>query len=124
METNAVGHTVRVGNHAMTPEEEAQGAPPRLPYVDEDGAPVDPDEVTITFRAPDGTRLHYAWPTVAVGDEGLVQQEETGRFYVDLTPTGDDADGVWTWTMAAGMTGGSGVVDLDPFYVKRPFVPP
>ena len=122
METNAVGHTVRVGNHNMTPEETAAGAPVRLPYVDEDGAPVDPDAVSITFRAPDGTRLHYAWPTVAVGDEGLVQQEETGRFYVDLTP-GEDGDGVWSWASVGGMSGGSAVTDQDVFYAKRPIVP-
>lgn len=123
METNAVGHTVRVGNHTMTPEEAAAGAPLRLPYVDEDGAPVDPDEVTITLRAPDGTGLRYAWPTVDVGDEGLVQQEETGRFYVDVTPAGD-ADGVWFWASSGGMSGGTAVTDQDVFYVKRPIAGP
>ena len=121
MDTSAVGATVRVGNHTMTPEETAAGAPLRLPYVDEDGAPVDPDSVTITFRAPDGTRLDYAWPTVAVGDDGLVQQEETGRFYVDWTP-GADEDGVWAWVMNGAIAGGSAVTDQDCFYVKRPIV--
>ena len=121
MNTSAVGATVRVGNHSLTPEEAAAGEPERAPYVDADGAPVDPDAVTIGLVAPTGTVRTFAYPTVSVGDEGLVQQEATGRFYVDWTP-GADEDGVWSWVMNGGMSGGSAVTDQDVFYVKRPIM--
>lgn len=122
MNTSAVGFTVRVGNHALSAEEAATGAPNRLPYVGDDGEPVDPDNVRIWLQAPTGTVWRFSYPTVVVGDEGLVQQESTGRFYVDWTPTAEE-DGLWRW-MSEGASSGSAVTDQDAFYVKRPIVSP
>lgn len=118
MQTESVLTTVRVGNHTRSAEEIAAGAPDRLPYVDEDGEPVDPDEVTVTLTAPTGAAYHFSYPTIGPEDEGAVQQESTGRFYVDWTPQRDE-DGLWTWEQYAARTGSS-VNDQDPFYVKRP----
>ena len=95
--------------------------PDRLPFVDADGAPVDPDEVRLALETPDGTVYTFAYPTVGPSDEGLVQQEETGRFYVDWTPAADE-DGVWSWFLLGAMTPGSSSSDQDVFYTKRPLV--
>lgn len=118
MQTESVLTTVRVGNHTRSAEEVAAGAPDRLPYVDENGDPVDPDTVRVFLGAPDGTVYTFAYPTIGAGDEGLVQQESTGRFYVDWTPA-EDEDGLWAWVQTAGRTGSS-VADQDVFFVKRP----
>lgn len=121
MNTSAVGSTVRVGNHSVSAEEAAAGAPARLPYVDDDGAPVDPDTVRIRLSSPTGEVRRFSYPSIDAGDEGLVQQEETGRFYVDWTPVGDE-DGLWRWTSLGAKTG-SAVADQDVFFVKRPLTP-
>lgn len=121
MNTSAVGSTVRVGNHTLSAEEQAAGAPDRLPYVDDDGAPVDPDTVAIWLQAPTGDVLRYAYPTISPGDAGVVQQESPGRFYVDYTPL-EPEDGLWRWSSVGAMTGSS-VADQDVFYVKRVIVP-
>ena len=121
MNSSAVGFTVRVGNHTVSPEEAAAGVPPREPYVDDAGAPVDPDAVRIWLEAPTGQVWRFSYPTVAPEDEGLVQQESTGRFYVDWTPAAGE-DGLWSW-MSEGASSGSAVTDQDVFYVKRPLVP-
>jgi len=122
MNTSAAGSTVRVGNHAVSAEEQAAGAPDRLPYVDDAGAPVDPDAVTIWLAAPTGQVRRFRYPTVDVGDQGLVQQESAGRFYVDWTPLAPE-DGLWTWASLGEMSGSS-VGDQDAFYVKRPIAGP
>ena len=121
MHTLAVGSTVRVGNHSLTPEEEARGVSPRLPYVDEAGAPVDPDTVNIWLQAPTGEVRSFAYPTVGTGDTGLVQKEADGRFYVDWTPV-ETEDGKWYWSSVGAMSAGSSYSDQDMFYVKRPGV--
>jgi hypothetical protein len=122
MHTLAVGSTVRVGNHSLTPEEEARGVPPRLPYVDEAGAPVDPDTVDIWLTAPTGETRSFAYPSVGTGDTGLVQKEADGRFYVDWTPVAEE-DGVWRWFSVGAITAGSSYSDQDVFFAKRPVVP-
>lgn len=122
MNSTAVGSTVRVGNHALSAAEVEAGAPDRLPYVDDDGAPVDPATVRIWLQAPTGDVRRFSYPTVDPADEGLVQQESTGRFYVDWTPVGGE-DGLWRW-MSEGADTGSAVTDQDVFYVKRPIAGP
>ena len=122
MHTLAVGSTVRVGNHSLTPEEEAAGVPPRLPYVDGTNTPVDPDTVRYWLVAPTGETRTFAYPTVGTGDSGLVHQQETGRFYIDWTPI-ETEDGLWTWYSQAERIASDGLSDQDTFFVKRPIVP-
>lgn len=122
MQTATALTTVRVGNHTRSPEEIAAGAPDRLPFVDADGAPVDPDEVRLALAAPTGVVYTFAYPTVGTGDAGLVQQEAVGRFYVDWTPQGEE-DGVWGWFLLGAMAPGSSMSDQDVFYTKRPLTP-
>jgi hypothetical protein len=127
MQSSSVGSTVRVGNHRLTPEEAAAGVPERLPFVDADGAPTDPDTVALGLLAPTGVRRTFGYPAPAPGDSGGLVQQETGRFYVDWTPA-EDEDGVWAWSlvgaMGAGVSPGSSLADQDVFYAKRPVVPP
>ena len=122
MQSSSVGTTVRVGNHTLTPEEQAAGVPDREPFVDDTGAPVDPDTVALGLLAPTGLRRTFGYPAAAPEDTGVLTREETGRFYVDWTPAGDE-DGVWSWFLVGGMTGGASLSDQDVFYTKRPIVP-
>jgi hypothetical protein len=119
MQSVSVATTVRVGNHTLTPAEVAAGAPQRLPFVDEAGAPVDPDTVRLWLLAPTGDQRSFAYPTAGTGDAGVLTKQETGRFYVDWTPD-DPEDGVWRWLLAGAMTLGSSQSDQDVFYVRRP----
>jgi len=114
--------TVRVGNHALTSQEQAAGVPPRLPFVDEDGVPVDPSQVALWLQAAGpngGTVRTFAYPTAGPNDTGLLTKETTGRFYVDWTPD-DPEDGLWTWHLVGATTGGASQSDQDVFYVRRP----
>jgi hypothetical protein len=122
MQTVSVASTVRVGNHALTAAEAAAGLAPRDPFVDEDGAPTDPDTVLLAVQLPTGAARSYAYPTAGPTDTGVLEQESTGRFYVDVTP--DEAeDGLWTWHLAGAATLGSSHADQDVFYVQRLIAP-
>lgn len=121
MQSVAALTTVRVGNHTRSEAEIAAGVPERLPFVDADGAPADPDAVRLGLEAPTGDVYTFAYPTAGPDDEGLLQQEETGRFYVDWTPQAAE-DGVWAWFLLGAMTPGSSMSDQDVFYTKRPLV--
>ena len=96
MQSSSVASTVRVGNHALTAGEAAAGQPARWPFVDEDGAPVDPDAVALALTAPTGETRTFAWPTAGPTDSGALEQEErgasswTGR-------RGRREDGLWRW---------------------------
>lgn len=122
MQSSSLGTTVRVGNHALTPEEQAAGAPDRKPFVDAAGNPVDPSTVSLGLLAPDGTRRTFGWPTAATGDTGTLTKESTGRFYRDWASV-DGEDGVWCWFLVGSMGTGSKLTDQDVYYVKRPIVP-
>jgi hypothetical protein len=117
-----VATTVRVGNHLLTAAEQAAGAPQRLPFVDADGAPVDPDSVALLLTAPTGTTRSFAWPTAGGQDTGVLTRQEVGRFFVDWTPD-DPEDGVWRWALAGGMTLDSSQSDQDVFFVRRGITP-
>jgi hypothetical protein len=123
VQTVSVASTVRVGNHALTPEEAAAGLTPRDPFVDADGAPTDPSSVLVVLQAPSGEARTFAYPTPGPTDTGPVEQESAGRFYVDWTPA-DAEDGLWRWTLAGAMAFGSSLADQDVFFVKRPIAPP
>ncbi len=118
MQSVSVATTVRVGNHLLTTQEQAAGVPQRLPFVDDAGAPVDPDSVRLWLTAPTGTQRGFAYPTAGTGDAGVLTKQETGRYYVDWTPD-DPEDGVWRWTLAGAMTLGTAQSDQDVFYVRR-----
>lgn len=122
MQTATALTTVRVGNHTRSPEEIAAGAPDRLPFVDGAGVPTDPDEVRLRLGPKQGPTYTFAYPTVGPDDQGLVQKEATGRFYVDWTPQADE-DGLWVWELVGAMDPGSSMSDQDAFYTKRPLLP-
>jgi hypothetical protein len=122
MQSVCVATTVRVGNHLLTPAEQAAGVPQRLPFVDADGQPVDPDSVALLLTAPTGTTRSFAWPTQGAEDTGLLTRQEVGRFYADWTPD-DPEDGVWRWALAGGMTLGASQSDQDVFFVRRGITP-
>jgi hypothetical protein len=111
--------SVRIGNHTRSSAEQQAGLPPREPFVDDDGAPVDPDQVSLWLVAATGAQRSFAWPTAGPDDDGTLTQEETGRFYVDWTPD-DDEDGLWRWFLVGAMTLGTAQSDQDVFYVRRP----
>jgi hypothetical protein len=111
--------SVRVGNHALSSAEQAAGLPPREPFVDDDGAPIDPDQVSLWLVAATGAQRAFSWPTPGPDDDGTLTQESPGRFYVDWTPD-DDEDGLWRWFLVGAMTLGTAQSDQDVFYVRRP----
>jgi len=119
----SVATTVRVGNHTLTPQEQAAGVPEREPFVDAGGTPIDPDQVAIWLVAPTGQARSFAYPTAGTTDSGTVTKQQTGRFYVDWTPDTPE-DGVWRWYLVGAMTLGAGQSDQDVFYVRRPIAGP
>lgn len=122
MQSVCVATTVRVGNHLLTAEEAAAGQPQRLPFADEDGAPVDPDTVLLALTAATGETRTFAYPDVGPDDSGVLTRQEAGRFYVDWTPL-DPEDGLWRWALVGGMSLGTAQSDQDVFYVRRPIAP-
>jgi hypothetical protein len=118
VQSQEVGTTTVVGNHTLTPAEEAAGVPPRPPFLDEAGNPVDPTSVQIFLLAPTGQQRAFSWPLPQEGDAGSVVRQELGRFYVAWTPAPAE-DGLWRWFLAAGMASGSQQADQAVFYVQR-----
>lgn len=127
MQSVCVATTVRVGNHLLTAEEAAAGQPQRLPFVDGDGAPVDPDQVALSLTAATGVTHTFGYPDAGPTDAGVLTKQETGRFYADWTPglpAGAAAeDGLWRWRLVGAMTLGSAQSDQDVFYVRREIAP-
>jgi hypothetical protein len=119
VQTGSVLSTWTVGNHVLTAAEVAAGAPQRPPFVDDDGAPVDPDEVTVALTAPTGEQWTFRYPTPGPADSGGLDHPETGRFSVAWTPAASE-DGLWRWFLKGAMTLGTGWTDQDVFYVRRP----
>jgi hypothetical protein len=122
MQSVCVATTVRVGNHLLTAEEAAAGQPQRLPFADEDGAPVDPDTVLLALTAATGETRTFAYPDVGPDDSGVLTRQEEGRFYVDWTPL-DPEDGLWRWALVGAMSLGTAQSDQDVFFVRRPIAP-
>ena len=123
MQSVSVATTVRVGNHLLTAAEQAAGVPQRLPFVDEAGAPVDPDQVAVALTNAGGTTRTFGYPTAGPDDAGVLTRQEAGRFYVDWTPAGAE-DGLWRWYLVGATDLGSSQSDQDVFYVKRAIAPP
>jgi hypothetical protein len=127
MQSVCVATTVRVGNHRLTAEESAAGQPQRLPFVDADGVPVDPDQVALSLTAATGQTRTFAYPTAGPTDAGVLTRQETGRFYVDWAPGlpagAQDEDGLWRWFLVGAMTLGSAQSDQDVFFVRREIAP-
>ena len=120
MQSVCVATTVRVGNHLLTPEEAAAGQPQRLPFADEDGAPVDPDTVLLALTAATGETRTFAYPAAGPDDSGVLTRQEAGRFYVDWTPDYLEY-GVWQWFLEGAMAGGgTGQTDQGVFFVEVP----
>jgi hypothetical protein len=122
MQSVTVATTVRIGNHTLTAAESAAGLAQRLPFVDEAGAPVDPDVVTLALTAPTGTTFGFAYPAPGPDDAGTLTKQEDGRFYVDWTPAAGE-DGVWRWFLKGEMELGAGQGDQDVYYVQREITP-
>jgi len=122
MQTNPVGTTWTLGNHRLTDAEAAAGLPQRDPFYDADGLPGDPDEVRLTVTDPMGVTSTYGWPTPEPGDAGALEQQETGRFFVAVTPL-EGEDGLWRWWLRGAMTLGTAASDQDVFYVQREIAP-
>jgi hypothetical protein len=127
MQSQEVGTTTVVGNHALTADEIAAGAPPRPPFLGPEpspgvpGQPIDPDSVQIFLLAPTGQQRAFSWPLPQEGDAGSVVRQEVGRFYVAWTPAPAE-DGLWRWTLKADMATGQGQTDQGTFFVERPIV--
>lgn len=64
------------------------------------GVATDPTTVLLTVQKPDGTQLHYGWPSA--GADGTLTRESAGRFYFDVLL---DQAGKWQFRLA-----GSGAV--------------
>jgi len=122
MQSVTVATTVRVGNHLLTAAEQAAGAPPRLPFVDADGAPVDPDAVALALTAADGTTRTFGYPAAGPEDTGVLVRQEVGRFYTDWAPATAE-DGLWRWYLVGAMSLGPSQSDQDVFYVRRAIAP-
>jgi hypothetical protein len=118
MQSGGLDSTVRWGNHARTPEEAAAGVPDRLPFVDTANEPMDPDTVTETLTAPTGQVWTFSWPTAGPTDAGALEQESTGRFFVDWTPTTGE-DGTWRWKLVGSLTLGTSQSGKGVFYAQR-----
>lgn len=122
MQTNPVGTTWTLGNHLLTDAEAAAGLPQRDPFFGADGLPVDPDEVVLDVTAATGTTDRYRWPTAGPDDAGALTQQETGRFFVAVTPV-EGEDGLWRWWLRGAMLAGTAASDQDVFYVQREIAP-
>jgi len=119
MLTIDVGTTVTVGNHALTAAEQAAGVPPRPPFIDDDGVPVDPDGAWIDLTAPTGEQWRFRYPTPGPEDSGGLDHPETGRFSVAWMPEASQ-DGLWRWGLKGAMTPpGTGWSDKGVFFVDR-----
>jgi hypothetical protein len=122
MQSVGVGTTVRFGNHTLTAEEIAAGFTPRDPFVAEADAPTDPDTARLWITPKTGLTVSYGWPTADPADSGVLEQESTGRFYVDWTPDYTD-DGLCTWFLEGKKTLGSGQTDQGAIFVQVPPMP-
>ena len=79
-----LGDRVRLGNHSSNTNTGA--------ITDVNGDAVDPTDITMVVKEPDGTATTYTFngtPTLS--------KENTGRYYVDVTL---DAAGLWAYTLA------------------------
>jgi hypothetical protein len=83
-----VGDRVRLGNHSSNTATTA--------ILDADGAPVDPAQVSLIVREPDGTSTTYT-----VGGPNALAKESTGRYYADVTL---DAAGLWAYALVGAGT--------------------
>lgn len=83
-----VGDRVRLGNHSSNTSTTA--------ILDADGAPVDPAQVSLIVREPDGTSTTYT-----VGGLNALAKESTGRYYADVTL---DAAGLWSYALVGAGT--------------------
>lgn len=82
-----VGDLERVGN----PSQDTASAA----FTTLAGTPTDPTAVTLVVQKPDGTQLHYGWPSA--GADGTLTRESAGRFYFDVTI---DQSGTWRFRLA------------------------
>ena len=122
MQTNPVGTTWLFGNHKRTDAEVAAGAPDRDPFFGEDGLPADPDEVEEAVTDPDGVTRTYRYPEAGPGDAGVLTKQETGRFYVAVTPLSGQ-DGLWRWRLRGAMLLGTAASDQGAVYTQREIAP-
>lgn len=79
-----VGDRMRLGNHSSNT---STGA-----ISDVNGDPVDPTDITLVVREPDGTSTTYAF-----NGSPALNKENTGRYYADVTL---DAAGLWKYRLA------------------------
>lgn len=118
MQTNPPGTTVLIGNHTLTAAEIAAGVRQRDPFVDDDLVPTDPDEALVEHTDPDGVVATYRWPEAGPEDAGVLTRQETGRFFVAVTPP-RGADGTHRWYLKGEMVLGSATPDQDVFCMQR-----
>ena len=83
-----VSDRVRLGNHSSNTNTGA--------ITDVNGDAVDPTDITMVVKGPDGTATTYTFngtPTLS--------KENTGRYYVDVTL---DAAGLWSYALVGAGT--------------------
>lgn len=78
------GDRVRLGNHSSNTSTTA--------ITDVAGDAVDPTDLTMVVRKPDGTSTTYTY-----NGTPPLSKETVGRYYADVTL---DAEGLWAYTLA------------------------
>ena len=100
-----IGDTRFIGNHSSI-----AGS---TPFRNAAGEDVDPTEVALNVKRPDGTVVVYRWPTPLAGELGL-SREVMGRFYV---PVKFLQDGAYAWRLTS--TGTVEETAQGEFYVRK-----
>jgi predicted secreted protein len=85
--TADIGDLERIGNPSQATDSAA--------FTTLAGAATDPTAVTLVVLKPDGSKLHYGWPSA--GADGTLVRESAGRFFYDVLI---DQSGTWRFRLA------------------------
>jgi hypothetical protein len=82
-----IGDLERIGNPSQATD--------AAPFADLTGTSTDPTAVILVVQKPDGTKLHYGWPSADT--DGTLNRESVGRFFYDVLI---DQSGTWRFRLA------------------------
>lgn len=99
-----------MGNDEITIYDVGDSARLSFPFRDVNGAPVDPTDLSVTIRKPDGTL------TTEQYNPGSIVKDSVGNYHLDIAV---DQEGDWFYTVAG--TGAATAVGTRAFYAWAPW---